>query len=71
LSASCAGFIGKRFDGQLADSLPDTALFAEFAAASEPIAQHYEHREYSKAMRLIMALADQANRYIDDNKPPE
>jgi methionyl-tRNA synthetase len=69
IASRCAGFIGKRFDGQLADSLPDTALFAEFAAASEPIAQHYEHREYSKAMRLIMALADQANRYIDDNKP--
>jgi len=69
IASRCAGFISKRFDGQLANSLPDTALFAEFAAASEPIAQHYECREYSKAMRLIMALADQANRYIDDNKP--
>jgi methionyl-tRNA synthetase len=69
IASRCAGFIGKRFDGRLADSLPDTALFAEFAAALEPIAQHYENREYSKAMRLIMALADRANRYIDDNKP--
>jgi methionyl-tRNA synthetase len=44
-------------------------LFAEFAEAATAIAQHYEAREYSKAMRLIMALADKANRYIDDHKP--
>ncbi|MCP4300964.1 MAG: methionine--tRNA ligase [Gammaproteobacteria bacterium] len=69
IASRCAGFISKRFDGELADRLPDEALFAEFAAASETIAAHYEGREYSKAMRLIMALADQANRYIDDEKP--
>ena len=45
------------------------ALFAEFADASEAIAMHYEKREYSKAMRLVMALADKANRYIDEHKP--
>ncbi len=44
-------------------------MFGEFAAASETIAGHYESREYSKAMRLVMSLADLANRYIDDNKP--
>jgi len=44
-------------------------LFAEFADASETIAAHYENREYSKAMGLIMALADKANRYIDERKP--
>ncbi|MCP5090800.1 MAG: methionine--tRNA ligase subunit beta, partial [Gammaproteobacteria bacterium] len=69
IASRCAGFISKRFDGQLADSLPDTDLFAEFADASASIATHYEQREYSKAMRLIMALADKANRYIDDKKP--
>ncbi|MBT8089151.1 MAG: methionine--tRNA ligase [Gammaproteobacteria bacterium] len=69
IASRCAGFISKRFAGRLADRLPDTALFNEFAAASETIAAHYEQREYSKAMRLIMALADQANRYIDENKP--
>ncbi|MDH3276248.1 MAG: methionine--tRNA ligase, partial [Gammaproteobacteria bacterium] len=69
IASRCAGFISKRFDGRLADSLPDAALFGELAKASETIAAHYEHREYSKAMRLIMALADKANRYIDDNKP--
>ncbi len=69
IASRCAGFISKRFDGQLADSLPDEALFAEFQAASESIASHYERREYSKAMRSIMALADKANRYIDEQKP--
>ncbi|MGB5578283.1 MAG: methionine--tRNA ligase [Woeseiaceae bacterium] len=69
IASRCAGFISKRFDGRLAARLPDVELFNEFATASETIAAHYEHREYSKAMRLVMALADKANRYIDDNKP--
>jgi methionyl-tRNA synthetase len=69
IASRCAGFIGKRFDGGLSGTLPDEALFEEFAAASETLASHYESREYSKAMRLVMGLADKANRYIDDNKP--
>ena len=69
IASRCAGFISKRFDGRLANRLPDAALFDEFANASETIAKHYDRREYSKAMRLIMTLADRANRYIDDNKP--
>jgi methionyl-tRNA synthetase len=69
IASRCAGFISKRFDGRLADRLPDATLFNAFADASETIATHYERREYSKAIRLIMALADKANRYIDDNKP--
>ena len=69
IASRCAGFISKRFDGKLADKLPDADLFAEFADASEAIAEHYERREFSKAMRRIMALADKANRYIDDHKP--
>ena len=69
IASRCAGFIGKRFDGQLAAELPDRALFDRFANASETIAAHYDEREYSKAMRLIMTLADEANRYIDEQKP--
>jgi methionyl-tRNA synthetase len=57
IASRCAGFIGKRFDGKLADALPEPALFAEVAAASETIAEHFERREYSKAMRLVMALS--------------
>jgi len=69
IASRCAGFINKQFDGQLAGKLPDDTLFAEFATASGQIAEHYEAREYSKAMRLVMTLADKANRYIDDHKP--
>ncbi len=69
IASRCAGFINKRFDGELAAELPDASLFAEIAGASESIAGHYERREFSKAMRLIMTLADKANRYIDDHKP--
>jgi len=69
IASRCAGFISKGFDGQLADSLHDPDLFAEFVAQSEIIAEHYERREYSKAMRIVMSLADKANRYIENNKP--
>jgi len=69
IASRCAGFISKRFDGKLSESLPDPDLFAEFADASDSIAVHFERREYSKAMRQVMALADKANRYIDENKP--
>ncbi len=69
IASRCAGFINKRFDNRLADGLADKALFADVANASEQIAGHYENREFSKAMRVIMTLADQANRYIDECKP--
>jgi len=69
IASRCAGFINKRFGGELASTLPDEASFAEVAAAADQIAGHYEKREYSKAMRLVMALADKANRYIDEQKP--
>ncbi len=69
IASRCAGFISKRFDGQLADSLDAPDLYARFADESEAIADHFEAREYSKAVRCIMALADEANRYIDEKKP--
>jgi len=69
IASRCAGFISKRFDGMLADELEDPALFQEFTDASEQIAAHYEAREYSKAMRVVMTLADKANRYIEEKKP--
>jgi methionyl-tRNA synthetase len=69
IASRCAGFITKSFEGRLADSLDDPTLFAEFTSASEKIADHFEAREYSKAMRKIMALADKANKYIEQKKP--
>ena len=69
IASRCAGFINKRFDSSLAAALPEPGLFEEFAASAATIAGHYEGREYSKAMRQVMALADKANRYIDERKP--
>ena len=69
IASRCAGFISKRFDGELSKTLPEPDLFTEFSDASETIAAHFESREYSKAMRVIMSLADAANRYIDAKKP--
>ncbi len=69
IASRCAGFISKNFDGKLANSLQDNEKFSQVAEASGRIAEHYEKREYSKAMRTIMAFADEANRYIDGKKP--
>ncbi|HVC02101.1 MAG TPA: methionine--tRNA ligase [Steroidobacteraceae bacterium] len=69
IASRCAGFIGRSDGGRLAESLPEPALFDEFAAAAEPIAAAYEARDYAAAMRDIMNLADRANRYIDQRKP--
>lgn len=69
IASRCAGFISKRFDGTLAGALDDTELFSSFSGQSASIAAFYENREYSKAMRQIMTLADEANRYIESKKP--
>ncbi len=69
IASRCAGFINKRFDNQLAASLPDAELYNELVNAGKSIASEFENREYSKAVREIMALADKANVYIDHNKP--
>ena len=69
LASRNAGFIAKRFDGKLAATCAEPALYAEFANASASIAEAYEAREFSRAIREIMALADKANRYVDDKAP--
>ena len=69
IASRCAGFIGKRFDGTLSAALPRPELLESFVAAREAIATDYETRNYQSAIRRIMALADEANRYIDEEKP--
>ena len=64
-----AGFIRKRFHGQLSANDGAPQLTAQFQAAAQSIACHYEGREFGKAMREIMALADKANAWIDEVKP--
>jgi len=69
IGSRCAGFIHRLNAGRLAAELAEPALFESFAATGDEIAQHFEERNYSRAIRAIMKLADTANQYIDDNKP--
>ncbi|RNM05555.1 methionine--tRNA ligase [Dickeya undicola] len=69
LASRNAGFINKRFDGKLADQLADPALYQTFIDAAQTIAEAYSSRESGKAVREIMALADLANRYVDEQAP--
>jgi methionyl-tRNA synthetase len=69
IASRCAGFVSKRFAGRLSATVAEPALLEEFVAAGPSIAGAYENREYSRAVREIMALADVANRYIDERKP--
>jgi len=69
LASRSAGFISKNFAGNLGDTLEVPELIQEFSDASEELSQLYENREYSKAIRLIMSLADKANQYIAEKEP--
>ena len=76
IASRCAGFIAKRFDGKLASTLSDDAkswisraLNGENGERQAAIAANFESREFGKALREIMEVADVANRYVDENKP--
>ena len=71
IASRCAGFIHKKFDGKLAEGVANIELIGEFQAAAHDIAAHYEARDYGRALREIMALADRANQYVADEKPWE
>ena len=68
IASRCAGFVA-RGGGRLASSLPQPALYADFAAARSRIGECYEGRDFAAAVREIAALADRANQYIDAEKP--
>jgi methionyl-tRNA synthetase len=76
IASRCAGFIAKKFDGKLAAHLSPTALdwigkalTVDGAERQANIAANFEHREYGKALREIMEIADITNQYVDENKP--
>jgi methionyl-tRNA synthetase len=69
IASRCAGFINKKFEGRLTASCAEPVLLNEFIDAGESIALHYENRDFGRAIREIMALADRANQYIDEKKP--
>ncbi|MDQ8036168.1 MAG: methionine--tRNA ligase [Pedobacter sp.] len=69
IASRCAGFIAKKFDNQLSAECAEPALLQDFITAGDSIATHYENRDFGRAVREIMALADRANQYIDEKKP--
>ena len=72
IASRAAGFIAKRFDGKLGEVSSDgEALLDSLRAQTAVIADHYESREYAKALRETMALTDRVNAFVDQNKPWE
>lgn len=69
IASRCSGFVHKYFEGQLAPHCDDIALYHAWSAAREEIILAYQQRDNAKAMRLIMAVADKINQYIDLYKP--
>ena len=69
IASRCAGFLRKKFDNRMASECSEQALLDEFISAGDDIAALYETRDFGRAMREIIALADRANQYIDDKKP--
>ncbi|GAB4351532.1 MAG: methionine--tRNA ligase [Gammaproteobacteria bacterium] len=69
IASRTAGFITKRFGGRLASRNAEPELYAAFVEKGEEIARLYEAREYSRAIREIMALADRANQYVAEKEP--
>ena len=69
IASRCAGFLRKKFDNQMSDNCAEPQLVQSFIDAGDEIAALYEAREFNRAMREIIALADRANQYIDDKKP--
>ena len=69
IASRCVRFITQNFGGNLAPTLADTSLYQHFIDKGNVIAEAYEKRDYNRAVRDIMALADRANQYIDEHKP--
>ncbi len=69
IASRCAGFIHKKFEGKLATTCAEPELLQRLIDAGDSIAEAYESRQFSRAMREIMALTDLANQYIDEKKP--
>ena len=69
IASRCAGFLRKKFDHQMSDTCAEPELVQSFIDAGDEIAALFEAREFNRAMREIIALADRANQYIDDKKP--
>lgn len=69
IASRCSGFLRKRFDNEISTTCSEPAFINELIGAGDSIAALYEARDFQRAMREIIALADRANQYIDEKKP--
>ncbi len=69
IASRSAGFLVKRFEGRVNDAALANPLMVQLREAAPQIADLYEKREYSKALRAVMELADAVNAYVDTEKP--
>ena len=69
IASRCSGFLRKRFDNEISTRCSEPAFINELISAGDSIAALYEARDFQRAMREIIALADRANQYIDEKKP--
>lgn len=69
IASRCAGFVHKGNQGVLVNDLAEPALWSSFTEAAPSIADAYEKRDFARAMRETMALADAANAWIADKAP--
>ncbi|SFH47581.1 methionine--tRNA ligase [Modicisalibacter xianhensis] len=69
IASRCAGFVKKLGGGKLSETSAEPELLARFIAAGDEIAEDFEAREFGRAMRKVMELADEANTYIADKEP--
>jgi methionyl-tRNA synthetase len=69
IASRSAGFLVKRFSGVVTDEAMQHPLLISIRSANTKIAELYEGREFAKAVRTIMELADQVNAFVDENKP--
>ena len=72
IASRAAGFVGKRFGGKLGEVSGDgTALLTVLRDAGGELRELYDGRDFARALRDVMALADRVNEYVDANKPWE
>ena len=69
IASRCAGFVARLNEGKLSDKVSDTDLWNRAIKANQVIREHYESRQYARAIREIMQIADIANEFIADQEP--
>ena len=71
IASRAAGFIVKRFEGRILDAAMKDPLIERIKSRVPEVSAFYEVREFARATRLVMELADAVNEYVDEKKPWE